>query len=340
MLTKTEEQILAEWVDNSQKPLVTIACLTYNHENYLRQALDGFLMQETDFPFEIIIHDDASIDENPMIIKEYVDRYPTIIKPILQTQNQYSLNKRISIDFIFESAKGNYIAFCEGDDYWTDTQKLQKQYDALEKYKNINICLHYAELLDETTGKITGMIGRYNVDHNNPVIPFEDIINKPYGQIPTASTFIRANVLDDLQSFFHESQATIFDVFLHILGANSNGAYLLEEPMSVYRINVPGSWTDNSSKGKLDSHVFKRAEAFQFLEDYVPENYIKTLRYATFHSFIFILKMPYASKLTKRAVLQLIKGELNFSQRVYFRLLTELNLIHRIITKLKILKNY
>ena len=102
------------------EPLVSICCLTYNHAPYIRDAIEGFLMQKTNFPVEILIHDDASTDGTADIIREYETRYPDIIKPIYQTENQYSKGVKISREYQFSRARGKYIALCEGDDYWTD----------------------------------------------------------------------------------------------------------------------------------------------------------------------------------------------------------------------------
>ena len=334
MFKKTEKEIMSKWLSPKDNPIVSVACLTYNHEKYLRDALDSFLMQETEFSFEIIVYDDASTDQNTQIIMEYVHRYPNIIKPIIQTVNQYSIHKRISIDFIFNEVQGKYIAFCEGDDYWTDKSKLQKQYNALEQNEELNLCLHWADLLDEPTGRKTGIIGNYPVVPDFPIISFSDIVKKPYGQIPTASTFIRATVLPDLSKFFTESKASIFDIFLHMMAARGLGAYLIPESMSVYRVNVPGSWNDSLTKGKLNNHVFKRVEAFKVLEKYVGKNEVEILREASFNSFLFILRIPYASRATKLKVLDTIGKDLSLYQRVYFKVITELNLIHRIFAKL------
>lgn len=329
MLQKTESEVVKNWVTARSRPVVTIACLTYNHEDYISQALDSFLMQETTFPFEIIINDDASTDQNPSIINNYAEKYPSIIKPIFHEKNQYSISKRVSIDFIFGEAKGDYIAFCEGDDYWTDTTKLQKQYTILENNRQLNMCLHFASLLDQTTQKIIGEIGRYPVDLSYPVISFAEVVTKKYGQIPTASTFIRATVLKDLEEFFKISNATIFDIFLHMIAARGAGAYLIEEAMSVYRVNVPGSWNDSTTMGKLDSHVFKRAEAFRVLEKFVEPSDIGVLKDAVYSSYLFILKLPNASRYTKLKVLETIEHTLPLNQKVYFRFLAEFNVIHR-----------
>ena len=126
----------------TQCPLVSISCLTYNHAPYLRQCLDGFVMQITSFPIEILIYDDASGDGTQNIIEEYQKKYPDIIKPIYQTENQYSKGVKVGFVYNYSRAKGEYIAFCEGDDYWTDPYKLQKQIDFLECYSDYVICSH------------------------------------------------------------------------------------------------------------------------------------------------------------------------------------------------------
>jgi glycosyltransferase involved in cell wall biosynthesis len=106
-------------------PLVSICCITYNHEPYIRDAIEGFLMQKTDFPVEILIFDDASQDRTQEIIKEYASKNENIIT-FLQTENQWSKGKDGLIDWLFPSAKGKYIALCEGDDYWIDPYETAK----------------------------------------------------------------------------------------------------------------------------------------------------------------------------------------------------------------------
>ena len=145
---KTEKEIMAQWKGNSTEPLVSICCLAYNHGGYIEDALKGFLIQSTNFPFEILIHDDASIDRTADIIREYESAYPDIIKPIYQTVNQYSLGvKPISI-FNFRRAQGKYIAMCEGDDYWTDPLKIQKQIDFLEARSDYVLSFHDVRCVD------------------------------------------------------------------------------------------------------------------------------------------------------------------------------------------------
>lgn len=138
MISITQEMIMYNW--KSKETLVSIRCVTYNQEKYISQALDSFLMQKTNFPFEIVVHDDASTDKTIEIIKEYEKKFPDIVKPIYETENQYS-KKDNSLDLIILShLKGKYTAYCEGDDFWTNKNKLQKQVDFLEQNPDYGFC--------------------------------------------------------------------------------------------------------------------------------------------------------------------------------------------------------
>ncbi|WP_273150255.1 glycosyltransferase family 2 protein [Methylophaga thiooxydans] len=139
---RTQEDIMATWQEDIDKPVVSICCITYNHEPYIEDALEGFLIQQTDFPFEILIHDDASTDATAEIIREYEGAYPKLIKPIYQIENQYSKVKAMNPTFNYPRAKGDFIALCEGDDYWTEKNKLQKQIDYLQSHKDYAMCSH------------------------------------------------------------------------------------------------------------------------------------------------------------------------------------------------------
>ncbi len=128
-----------------KNPLVSIVCDVYNHGPYLRNALEGFIMQKVDFPVEILIHDDASTDNSAEIIREYENKYPNLFRPIYETENQYH-KQHLWADIQFPRARGKYIALCEGDDYWTDPYKLQKQVDYMESHPKCTLCFHNAIL--------------------------------------------------------------------------------------------------------------------------------------------------------------------------------------------------
>lgn len=131
-------------MSNPNDIMVTIRCIAYNQEKFIRQCLDGFVMQQTNFKFEAIVHDDASTDATADIIREYAERYPDIIKPILETENQYSQGSNKLRSILDPLMTGKYIAICEGDDYWTDPLKLQKQVDFLEAHPGYSMCFHQA----------------------------------------------------------------------------------------------------------------------------------------------------------------------------------------------------
>lgn len=124
--------------------MVTIRCITFNHAQYIRPCLDGFLMQKTNFKYEILIHDDASTDGTKEIIEEYANKYPDIFIPLYETENQYSKYGHLMVVRKLMDTKihGKYTALCEGDDYWTDENKLQKQVDFLESHPQHSMCFH------------------------------------------------------------------------------------------------------------------------------------------------------------------------------------------------------
>ena len=153
MLSISEEDIKKNWNPSyGGHPVVSIQCMTFNHEAYISEALESFLMQETDFPFEVIVHDDASTDDTARIIREYEKKYPHIIKPLYETENQYRKGNLRKI--IEPYLRGKYIAVCEGDDWWTDRRKLQKQVDFLESHDNLScVCCRYERYIEKTKEK-------------------------------------------------------------------------------------------------------------------------------------------------------------------------------------------
>ena len=137
-----------------ETPLVSICCLTYNHARFIRKCLDGFLMQQTDFPIEILIHDDCSTDGTIEIIQEYTAKYPELIFPLYEEENQYSRGGAGKMDlYNYRRARGKYIAYCEGDDYWTDPLKLQNQVDFMEANPEYSVCFHECTVCDTWNGE-------------------------------------------------------------------------------------------------------------------------------------------------------------------------------------------
>ncbi len=212
--------------------LVSIICNTYNHEKFARDALEGFIMQKTNFAYEILVHDDASTDSTADIIREYEAKYPELIKPIYQTENQYSKKVPITVAFQLPRVRGKYVAFCEGDDYWTDDRKLQKQVDALEAYPEVDICAHQAQRMSD--GKMVGTFSRCQQDC---IFSAEQVIVGGGGIVATASLMYRNTLIEQFKKIM------ALDYAWQIYGSLRGGMLYLADTMSVYRVAVSGSWT-------------------------------------------------------------------------------------------------
>lgn len=222
---------------NEDKIMVSILCLAYNHEKYIKDALDSFINQKVNFKYEIIINDDCSTDSTAQIIKEYAERYPQIIKPIFQKENQYSKHRRMLIDILMPQAKGKYFAICEGDDYWTDTNKLQKQFDFMEANDEYSMCVTNAIIVDNNKNKV----GKINTVDNNMTLTCEDFILGGGEYVATNSIFSRTEYIEQLPTYFNNfSIDYLWQIFLSSIGKT----YCFKEPMSAYRINTGSSWTD------------------------------------------------------------------------------------------------
>lgn len=221
---------------------ISVICNAYNHEAYIAQCIEGIVMQKTNFLFEVLIHDDASTDQTANIIRMYEKKYPELIKPIYQTENQYS---RGGVGrFQYPRVKGKYIALCEGDDYWTDPLKLQKQYDALEANPGIDICAHAAVMVNGTNGKKIMMM---QPDKRNTILPVENVIRGGGGYVATNSLVYRTELLENLPPF---RQKCGLDYAVQIHGSLRGGMLYLNDSMSVYRFQTAGSWTSSIQQSK------------------------------------------------------------------------------------------
>lgn len=248
---KSEAQIMAHWQERDKTPLVSIVCITFNHERYIRDALNGFLMQKTDYPFEILIHDDASTDNTADIIRDYERRYPQLIKPIYQTENQYSKGIKISPTFNFPRAQGQYIALCEGDDFWTCCDKLSRQVSFLRQNPNVSLSIHRAHIcIDNQISDVSPSHGKFET-----VLPTKLVYTTAGQFCPTASMIMTREKIAVLPEFF--SRVPVGDFFLQALTA-TGGIHYLPEACSVYRLGSKGSWTHRVVND--DKKFFKKSE--------------------------------------------------------------------------------
>ena len=236
---------------SSNIPTVTICCITYKHEKYIRECLNGFIMQKTNFPFEVIVHDDASPDKTADIIREYEARYPDIIKPIYQTQNQRSLGKKVSLTYVYPKVRSKYIAICEGDDFWCDPNKLQMQYDFMEAHPDYSLCMHGFKRLDYFARTYSNVPFIKNFPENGMEFARRTALGEYL--YSTQTMFIRKSVFDAKHDeIYRDSQfAPMSDTQIAFHLALAGNVKYIRSHMAVYRVN-PGSVTNTASGRSKD----------------------------------------------------------------------------------------
>ena len=241
---------------------VSIICNAYNHEKYIAKALQSFVMQKTDFAFEVLVHDDASTDNTAKIIKEYEEKYPDLIKAIYQTENQYSKGHGIVGKIQWGRAKGKYIAMCEGDDYWTDPLKLQKQYDALEAHPEVDICAHCCAVVNAKTNKLLQYLSPAD---ERTILTVEQVIEGDGGYVSTNSLMYRSKINENLPEF---RKFYTIDYTLQIYGALRGGMLYIPDCMGVYHYMVKGSWTSAQANNKIraKNHLKKVIDMLEILD--------------------------------------------------------------------------
>ncbi len=230
----------------NQAPLVSILCATYNQKDFIAQTIEGFLMQKVSFPIEIIIHDDASTDGTAEIVKDYAAKHPDIIKPILQTENQHSKRNPIWKNFIYPAAKGKYYADCEGDDYWTDPNKLQRQVDFLESHLDYSLSTENGTVLYTNTN-----VARPFSDEPEHDVSLEDLLIRR--RFPTASAVYRSEFLPE----FLQSKQPGFDTAMWAYLSTKGKIHFNPVISSVYRRGC-GITENNKIKWAYTSERFNK----------------------------------------------------------------------------------
>lgn len=273
------------------EPLVSIICEVYNHEPYIQQCLEGFVMQRTSFPFEILIHDDASTDGSAGIIKEYEAKHPDLFRPIYQQENQYSKGINIWFNIQFPRAKGKYIAICEGDDYWTDPLKLQKQVVFMENHYECSMCFHKVDVIcdanEEWIFKDT-QPGYYSA---------RQIYDKWI--IPTCSVLLRK----ESKPVPERNRKVLFsDIFLWLQMAEKGSLYCMDFYGATYRRHS-GSL---SCRYSTDTCV-KLYYQYKFLEKRFPDLKDISRRKQEDQGLKGIIRAPYFSGIWKYRFLYMIR---------------------------------
>lgn len=307
--------------------MVTVCCITYNHAKFVRQCLESIMEQKTDFDFDILIHDDASTDGTREIIKEYINKYPKRFVPVLQKTNQYSQgNRSILIKYMLERARGQYIAVCEGDDFWCDRQKLQKQFELLQKHKNCNMCTHAVEILKEDGSSFGAMIPQRKIPGGEMegkslihYLAYEDT-----HLFHTSSMFFEKKVIEadlkDMPSFLLATAAEDRALFLYY--AAKGNVFYTEECMSKYRIQSEGSWSQKNSQSKqhalrTDKELLRMINEF---DEYTKGQFAKEVyAYQTLLNFRIFQHERRFKELLDIRYAKLFQG-LGKKQKIYYKI--------------------
>lgn len=222
--------------------MVSVCCITYNHEKYISQAIEGFLMQRASFKFEILIGEDCSTDSTRMLLEKYASRYPGLISLVVSDDNVGPLNNAVRV---IKRARGKYIALCDGDDYWTDPYKLEKQVSFLENNKEFAICCHYMRQI-EHDGQISYLDPRpVKIEYT-----YNDLVVNKQQQTSTASLVVQRSYINDLYTSDWFRKCYAGDKFVKLFVTSSTGKkiFVMPEVMSCYRRHQGGIWSMTQSK--------------------------------------------------------------------------------------------
>lgn len=259
-------------------PLVSISCITFNHARYLRECFDGFLMQQTNFAFEVVVHDDASTDETKAIIEEYTQKHPTVFYPMYQTENQYSKGVRgIMAKFNFPRCRGKYIALCEGDDYWTDPNKLQKQVDFLEANADYSICwTKYLIKNESIASSILNEPEWINRVEKNKDLSFDlNTIFDPYCTY-TLTVMFKAKDFDF--KLFSEAKYAK-DNTLYVMCLSKGKGMVLNFYSSVYRVHDAGIYSLQKSYVNAINNYFNFLEIVILCKEARNNHFLELMNY-------------------------------------------------------------
>lgn len=253
--------------------MVSVVCTVFNHERYIRQCLDSLVSQKTDFKYEILIHDDASTDKSAVIIEEYAERYPDKIILVLQKENQYSQGINPT-NILLERAKGKYIAICEGDDFWTSEEKLQRQVDFMEVNPEYSLCVHAAYYAHEN-GKIDTK-SFFKAYETGKTVDTDEILKG--WRFATNSILYRRDVRKSLDIPYRgkcENGDFALLVYLSLQGK----VYYMPECMSAYRVSSVGSlnwrWKNDAEKYARARREF--ADMLRRIDSYTDHKYHETI---------------------------------------------------------------
>ena len=258
-----------------QTPLVSISLVAFNQGAYIREAIESCLLQQVNFKYEIIIHDDASSDDTPQIIREFAQKYPDLIYPIIQTENQFSQGTEIIDKFVIPKAHGKYIAFLEADDYWIDPYKLQTQIDFMEENPEFSMCFTATKRIFPNSSK-ESKIKRYK--KHDSICSVKDVIRWGGSLVDMGSAVARRSIYYEVPDWYYDAQT--WDLTVPLLSLLYGKIQYLDSVTAVYRYLVSGSWTqknvrEHERRKNNRKKVIRVTDGFDQETAYKYQKYVK-----------------------------------------------------------------
>lgn len=256
----------------SPKQLVSVFCMTYNQEATIAQAIEGVLAQKTDFSVELIVHDDASTDGTAAVVRDYIARFPQRIHGIFQTENQYH-KANLWRQFLLPASRGDFIAVCEGDDFWTDPEKLQRQVDYMRAHPECAMCFHAVEQLG-----VDGETMTYRPLKESGTVAASTLVRRGGMFCPTVSLLFRRDVMASWPEF--RVNADVYDYPAQVLAATMGTVHYIDCVMATYRFASAGSWTQQRARVTDVAHVDNETRWLQQFDAYTDGRFRQDV---TFH---------------------------------------------------------
>lgn len=261
---------------SSPGPTVSVLLLAYNLEQYIAQALDSVLMQEVEFPYEIVVAEDNSTDNTRMIIQQYAQRHPNIVRPIFRPHN---LGMNVNFARTLPACRGQYVALLDADDYWTSPHKLRSQVELLQANPHFSFCFHNVAVLyedgDHPTHPFHMSQPAYYLSRTIPaaVLSLEDLL--PGNFIQTCSVVFRNGLFDALPDWFCDMPT--YDWPLHIFNAQRGPFAYIDEVWGVYRVHQRGLWSTQMSRYENVRDTLNMIDAYKRIDHHLQHSYTQQL---------------------------------------------------------------
>ncbi|MBQ7637847.1 MAG: glycosyltransferase [Clostridia bacterium] len=288
-----------------------MVCLCYNHADTVAGAIESVLSQKTDFPFELIVHDDCSTDGTADTVRRYAEKYPDVIVPVLQSENRMK-SCNIAETYIAPLLRGRFVAICEGDDYWLSPDKLQKQTEVMLGDPGITMCFHAVMQLD-SLGRQTP----FRPVKGSSFVPSPIIVKRGGMFCPSVSLMVRRDIADMWPDF--RRLADVYDYPLQVLSAAEGKVYYIDEIMAVYRFAHRGSWTASMSVSNDFTHIENEIKWLSLFNERYNGRFRYETDYHLAHLWLTEYRKTFSPELKQKAVES--ADLLGMKDRITFRLL-------------------